>query len=150
MPITPQEFDAKEQEIKEAISNAEQQLLALKELLRAYQVIRNSPLDSDPLLVGCRVRTRATNGVKKQESNDYGRDAKLVREAISAMTKNYTLHDLKTWLDARGDVLELSQITSVLSRLKRKTEIKEHQKGGARKPAIYKVSHTNGAQMSKF
>ena len=88
---------------------------------------------------GPRELAQTRNGTAVASGTEYGKNTRLVRGAIEAMTKNYTFKDIRAFLAGAGTPLSTEAINVVINRLKRVGEIREFRKGKGRRAAIYKV-----------
>src|SRR5207245_4753484 len=74
----------------------------------------------------------------KPKEKEYGENTRLVRHAISKMTRDYNIRDLYRYLQAFGHDIGINAIATVLIRLKKIKEIQERVPGSGRRPALFK------------
>ena len=69
--------------------------------------------------------------------HQYGNNGKIVSWAIQRMTGDYSLRDIAALLEREGSEIKSSEISVVLTRLKRRGKIKEIESGRGPIPAVY-------------
>ena len=67
----------------------------------------------------------------------FGNNGKIVSWAIQRMTGDYSLRDIAALLEREGSEIKSSEISVVLTRLKRRGKIKEIESGRGPIPAVY-------------
>jgi hypothetical protein len=81
----------------------------------------------------------AFDGSKSPSSEkEYGENTRIVRLAISKMTDDYTIRELRRLLRAQGHHIQMTAIATVLNRLKKTGEIKVRVPGRGRRPTLFK------------
>jgi hypothetical protein len=110
-----------------------------KEIQEKQQLLDSIRRTREYIQHGPRELAQTRNGTTAPSGTEYGKNTRLVRGAIEAMTKNYTFKDIRAFLAGAGTPLSTEAINVVINRLKRVGEIKEFRKGKGRRAAIYKV-----------
>ena len=81
--------------------------------------------------------------------NRHGGYTATVLWAINRLSGDYTLNDIHALLAQEGRPLQKSEISVILTRLKRQRKIVEIQRGNGRKPAVFHKPQVSGDQQSE-
>ena len=85
----------------------------------------------------------------KKFGDRHGKATAMVQWAIGRLSGDYTLKDIHALLAREGSPLQKAEISVILTRLKKRREIAEIQRGNGRKPAIFRKRQAPSDQQTE-
>lgn len=142
------------EEIKTYRQKLEEEIRHKAALLEAYKLVEADielrdvppPVAKIPTAPGSLAETAKplpevpVNGTHHNGSNGipYGKNSRLVRNAINHMPGVYSVRTIHSWLKNHGEKIAKVQVATVLNRLKDKGEIVVSRHGSGRRPTTFR------------